>query len=82
MSDPQPEYAFTAEYPCDKHCRVEVDLTATHRGFTHRQMQAAARDQHERQHPEIAPPRSTRRPLQGAPIHDMLEATFQAPASS
>jgi hypothetical protein len=51
MTDPQ--FLFVAEYPCDKFCRVEVDLgEVDNLRFTYSQMQRRAEDEHKRLHRE------------------------------
>lgn len=37
---------FTAEYPCDWRCRVELDLSGISDRFNHRQMREATIDAH------------------------------------
>lgn len=46
-----PDEQFVAEYPCDRFCRIEVDLDDTHAGFTLRQMREVAGVEHQRVHP-------------------------------
>lgn len=57
----RPEATFIVEYPCEQHCRVEVDMAAIHMRFTHRQMLNHADGIHEERH--APPPEPT-------PIHD------------
>jgi hypothetical protein len=69
-ADPAP--SFVVEYPCETHCRIEVDLAGTHLRFTLRQMQQLANIEHDKAH---------RPPPVSAPIYDGLAATFRSPAS-
>lgn len=64
-----PQQTFLADFPCDRHCQVEMDLTEMHHQFTLRQMRAAAQHEHDLRHaPEPGP----------TPAHDRLAASFQA----
>lgn len=69
MTDPQ--FLFVAEYPCDRFCRIEVDLSEVDNlRFTYAQMQRRTDDEHQRLH---APP------PERIPIHDQTRATFRSP---
>lgn len=69
MTDPQ--FLFVAEYPCEKFCRVEVDLSEVDNlRFTFAQMQRRAEDEHKRLH---------RPPRESTPIHSSVTASFRSP---
>ena len=74
MSDPQA--TFVVEFPCNLHCRVEVDLTGVHLGFTHRQMLASADDDHKRLH---EPPPVPTPILEQVAARHSVAAPFLAP---
>lgn len=67
----EPQASFAVEYPCDRSCRVEVDLADTHSRFTLRQMRAEADLEHGRRHEP---------PTGQTPIHDDLRASFRSPS--
>ena len=68
-----PMATFVVEYPCELHCRIEVDLDRAHLRFTHRQMLQSAHAEHKKAHQPKAEP---------APIYDGLAATFRSPGGS
>lgn len=45
-----PMEMFTAEYPCERHCVVEFDVTDVNAWFTHNQMRRYATDAHDAAH--------------------------------
>lgn len=45
---------FAVEYPCDRFCRVEVDLAGIHKRFTRNQMRQLADSEHDRLHRHAA----------------------------
>ncbi|GAB1689758.1 hypothetical protein [Krasilnikovia sp. M28-CT-15] len=50
-----PQVMFVVEYPCDRFCRVEVDLSGERGQLTLQQMREKADGQHQRIHePEVA----------------------------
>jgi len=50
-----PQAMFVAEYPCDRFCRIEVDLSDAHSQMTLQQMREKADALHQRvHHPELA----------------------------
>jgi hypothetical protein len=65
-----PQAVFLVDYPCERHCQVELDLTDMHKQFTLRQMWASADHQHGLRHKPAA---------ERTPIHDGLAATFREP---
>lgn len=70
MTDAQE--SFVVEYPCDLHCRVEIDLADHHARVTHRQMRDWAEVEHKARHEPKPPEVAT-------PIHDWLTAAFRGP---
>jgi hypothetical protein len=65
-----PQFLFVAEYPCDRFCRIELDLSEVgNLRFTFAQMRRRADDEHKRLHAPTPEP---------IPIHDKLSATFRA----
>ena len=42
----EPTATFVVEYPCDRGCQVELDLSDIHLRYTHGQMLRAAEDAH------------------------------------
>lgn len=68
MTDPQ--FLFVAEYPCDQHCRIEVDLGEVgNLRLTYGQMQRCADNEHQALHEP---------PPELIPIHDQTRATFRS----
>lgn len=65
-----PQASFTVEYPCAKHCSVEVDLSEVSQQFTLRQMWANAHQQHEKRHAPAPEP---------SPVQAGVAAAFRAP---
>ncbi len=65
----KPQAFFVAEFPCDRHCRVELDMAEHHEQVTHRQLLAAADLEHDRIH--AAP-----RPF----VPSFREPTFRTPS--
>jgi len=54
MTD-SPQVMFVVEYPCDRFCRIEVDLSGERSQVTLQQMQEKADGLHQRVHePELA----------------------------
>jgi len=50
-----PQAMFVVEYPCDRFCRIEVDLTSERSQVTLQQMREKADGLHDRVHqPELA----------------------------
>ena len=50
-----PQAMFVVEYPCDRFCRIEVDLSGEHGQVTLQQMREKADGLHQRVHePELA----------------------------
>ena len=50
-----PQAMFVVEYPCDRFCRIEVDLSGEHSQVTLQQMREKADGLHQREHePELA----------------------------
>lgn len=50
-----PEATFVVEYPCDRFCRIEVDVTGERGEVTLRQLREKADGLHQRVHePELA----------------------------
>jgi hypothetical protein len=50
-----PQATFVVEYPCDRFCRIEVDLSGEHSQVTLQQMRQKADGLHQRVHePELA----------------------------
>jgi hypothetical protein len=45
-----PQAMFVVEYPCDRFCRIEVDLSGERGQFTLREMQEQAEQLHQRVH--------------------------------
>ncbi len=46
----KPQATFSVEYPCDRHCRVELDMADHHDRVTHRGLLIAAELEHDRIH--------------------------------
>ncbi|WP_045740795.1 hypothetical protein [Actinoplanes rectilineatus] len=67
MTVPQP--SFFVDYPCDRHCQVEVDVADAHLRYTLGQMLRAAEVQHRKLHEPSAEP---------TPVHDRVRAEFRA----
>ncbi len=52
-----PQAMFVVEYPCDRFCRIEVDLSGEHSQVTLQQMREKADGLHQGEHdPEPAEP--------------------------
>lgn len=52
-----PQAMFVVEYPCDRFCRIEVDLSGEHNQVTLQQLREKAEGLHKREHepePELA----------------------------
>ena len=50
-----PQAMFVVEYPCDRFCRIEVDLTSERSHVTLQQLREKADGLHQREHqPELA----------------------------
>lgn len=47
---PDPSATLVVEFPCDRHCRAELDLAGIHPRFTHRQMLATVNGFHDDLH--------------------------------
>jgi len=61
-----PQEMFVVEYPCDRFCRIEVDLSKEHSQVTLQKMREKAEESHRRIHePEAAEAAEA-----GAPIAD------------
>lgn len=67
MSEPQE--TFLVDYPCDRHCQVEIDLTEVHTKFTIRQARSLAEAEHRERHEPL---------VESTPVHDMLTASFRS----
>jgi hypothetical protein len=50
----QPMATFVVEYPCDRRCQVELDLSEIHARFTHGQMLRVAEGVHLEAHEAAA----------------------------
>ena len=80
-----PQAMFVVEYPCDRFCRVEVDLSGERGQLTLQQMREKADASHERIHePELAETRTENAPVAEQPATGRPAATvfLSAPGRS